>query len=395
MPKNRISAASDSGIVISADAPPLDRHIARLDVLRAVAILLVFCIHYLPSVVGQYELGWSHWWRNPASAQSSLLWLLYPFTLGWSGVSLFFVISGFCIHYSFLKHQNKAGSLGDFSRKFLLKRFWRIYPPYFCALVVCFILFIRHFEFNGPAALHLWLHALMIFNFSPRTFFSINPSFWSLAIEVQFYLLFPVVLYFRNKFGLKNVFWVFVAISLLCRISALYFQDWEKEPAPVVWDFTLILFVDWLLGALLAESYFSGKRLLNVAPKTVFIFGFLAFAFTLNKVAWSALGFTMFSVFYTMIMELYLFSARSCNKLEKSLVPIGLCSYSIYLWHQPLIGRFLNYLNKFGISETHTITLLLLPLVFIGIFVVGYISYRIIELPSIQVGRWLSSKLWR
>ena len=81
---------------------PKTSHLERIDVLRAVAILMVVCFHFLPSVTGQYQLGWNGLWRNVREVQTPLMWFLYTFSLGWSGVSLFFVMSGFCIPYSFL-----------------------------------------------------------------------------------------------------------------------------------------------------------------------------------------------------------------------------------------------------------------------------------------------------
>ena len=180
------------------------RHLERIDVLRAVAILLVVAFHYLPNATGQYELNWQGMWRDGGDGQTRLMWWLYPLSLGWSGVSLFFVISGFCIHYSFLKHA--ASSPGkSFLKQFFWKRFWRIYPPYFIALAVFFCLMLRHHD-AGATAGNFWSHLLLIHNFGLATFDGINPAFWSLAVEMQFYLLFPLVLRLRGKVGIKTRF---------------------------------------------------------------------------------------------------------------------------------------------------------------------------------------------
>jgi peptidoglycan/LPS O-acetylase OafA/YrhL len=365
-------------------------HLERIDVLRAAAILMVVCFHFLPSVTGQYEFGWNGLWRNVKDVQTPLMWFLYPLTLGWSGVSLFFVISGFCIHYSFLKHE--AGSPDNpFLKNFFWKRFWRIYPAYFIALVVIYYLMQRHLE-TRTSPENVLLHLLLIHNFGAATFNGVNPSFWSLAVEMQFYLLFPLVLMLRQRVGMKSAFWFFAATSLACRIAALFLQDWSQQPRQYLWDFTLPLFVDWLLGAWLAEKWLAGQRLLGASPGKTLALGILAVALTWNKITAAFLGFTVFSIWYAMLMELYLFSKKPLNRFEKIIVPVGLCSYSIYLWHQPLLGRVLYWLHKIGLPQTPIANLAVLPVVVLVMIILGFISYKLIELPSIGLGKKLYRK---
>jgi len=370
--------------------PSKSSHLERIDVLRAAAILMVVCFHFLACITGQYEFGWNGFWRNVQDVQTPLMWYLYPLTLGWSGVSLFFVISGFCIHYSFLKHEAKSPGK-PFLKQFFWKRFWRIYPPYFITLAVFFYLIFRHPE-TRPTAGNFWLHLLLVHNFSAGVFNGINPSFWSLAVEMQFYLLFPLVLMLRHKVGIKNTFWFFAAVSLACRITALFLQDWSQPPTQHLWDFTLALFVDWLLGAWLAEKWLAGQRLLGASSGKVLLLGILAVALTWNKITAAFLGFTAFSLWYAALMEWYLFSRNSFGRWEKMLVPVGLCSYSIYLWHQPLLGRALYWLHKFGLPQTPTASLAVLPVVMLAMIIVGFVSYKLVELPGINFGRRLLAK---
>jgi peptidoglycan/LPS O-acetylase OafA/YrhL len=367
--------------------PSQSNHLARIDVLRAIAILLVIGCHFFPYVTGQWDFFWRGLWRNVQDVQTPLTWFLYPLAWGWSGVSLFFVISGFCIHHSFLKHEETGG--GTFLKKFFWKRFWRIYPPYFVALIVFYFLMLRHPETKVTAS-DFWLHVFLLHNFSGTTFLgNINGSFWSLAVEAQFYLLFPLVLLLRRKVGMKKMFWSFAAISLGSRIITLFLQDWSQPPKLCLCDFTLTLFVDWLLGAWLAEKWLTGQRMLGATPGMVLLLGIMAVTFTWNKITAVFLGFTAFSVFYAALMELYLFSKKPFGLWEKCLVPVGLCSYSIYLWHQPLIGRVMYWLHKFGLPQTPTTNLAALPAVVLALIMVGFISYKIIELRSIKLGKML------
>ena len=101
-------------------------HLGFLDVLRGVAILWVFLAHSVGMSYGGTLPQWGPGWtRNFGEAR--LPAVLFPLTYGFAGVAIFFVISGFCIHLSFLR-----GRPGDW-QGFFVRRFFRIYPPYFCS----------------------------------------------------------------------------------------------------------------------------------------------------------------------------------------------------------------------------------------------------------------------
>ena len=104
----------------------------RLDVWRGVAILGVFGFHLLGSIFGGTEtLPFVSGVRDYEAAPHPSFLVLYASTFGWMGVILFFVISGFCVHWSYLRWaqhpENTSRSLGEFTRGFYWRRFWRIH----------------------------------------------------------------------------------------------------------------------------------------------------------------------------------------------------------------------------------------------------------------------------
>src|SRR5580700_9314628 len=103
-------------------------HLPRLDAVRALAILSVFLYHSLGVVFYKDQLDFHGGWLDFRSAPSRLFLACYPLTFGWVGVSLFFVLSGFVIHYSFVGSGRPFRAGG-----FFVRRFWRIYPPYLLA----------------------------------------------------------------------------------------------------------------------------------------------------------------------------------------------------------------------------------------------------------------------
>jgi peptidoglycan/LPS O-acetylase OafA/YrhL len=116
-----------------------------------------------------------------------------PFALfGFVGVHMFFVLSGYLLFRPYAAAMLAGRSLPD-TRNFYLRRMIRIVPPYIISLL-CFVLLREISGTKPPSAWNITAHAMLIFNYFPSLdFFSINGVYWSLAIEIQFYLMLPVV----------------------------------------------------------------------------------------------------------------------------------------------------------------------------------------------------------
>lgn len=150
-------------------------HHAPLDGLRAVAVLLVVGYHWLPGLLPNGLMG-----------------------LGWSGVDLFFVLSGFLITGQLLDERGTPGWYG----RFLMRRALRILPLYYAAL----LLFVAYARLsNDPEAQATLSGMLWFWTYTPNLWFSfagmpgdlgLLNHFWSLGVEEQFYLLWPAVIAF-------------------------------------------------------------------------------------------------------------------------------------------------------------------------------------------------------
>lgn len=171
-----------------------------LDHLRALAILLVFLFHYLS-------------FNHPG-------WMNGVAEVGWTGVDLFFVLSGFLISGQLFGQFKRTGSI-DVSA-FFIKRFFRIIPPYLIVVALYFCVpFFREREALGP----LWKFLTFTHNFGldvvHRGTFS---HAWSLCIEEQFYLTLPFVLLLVHKHksaagsGFKLLFCLLLTLTVVFRL---------------------------------------------------------------------------------------------------------------------------------------------------------------------------------
>jgi peptidoglycan/LPS O-acetylase OafA/YrhL len=170
---------------MTSQKPPIE-HLPALDCLRGLAILAVFGFHSLGASYGYVKLTMLGNWPDWGSTTRSF-YLFYPLTLGWVGVQLFFIVSGFSIHHSTLSRPDRSSA-----GAFVWRRFWRIVPTYLVVLAAL-VLWSGHFQ-----SWQFFSHALLIHDVDPTTFFGINPSFWSLAVEWHIYLLYPLLLSWRQ-----------------------------------------------------------------------------------------------------------------------------------------------------------------------------------------------------
>ncbi len=357
-------------------------HLRRIDVLRGLAILAVVLFHWYGATFGVDHLQWKGMVRDFASAPSRAFWVFYPLSYGWMGVSLFFLISGFCIHASALQ----AGELR--AGRFFWRRFWRICPPYFAWLA--FFAWRSGLSFStAEDRAQILSHVFLFFNFSPAWIFAISGAFWSLAIEVQLYLLYPVLWLMRRRWTMRGALLATFALSVLTRlVAAVFVTDWSKDFSGAVWTFPTMLWFDWALGAYLAEEFLAGRRafprsiLLRIAAVLILVFS------TFWKPG-DAVAFSTSSCALVLLVESYLWHERDEKLWERLLVPLGLCSYSLYLLHYPLIPELLHRIPLAqGMPEPwHSIVVF--PIAFALLFAAAYASYFILERGSNRLGRIL------
>ncbi len=348
--------------------------------LRAGAILLVLLHHYWVAV---QQLPGDRWVDE---GWARMLWA--PWEFGYLGVKLFFVISGFCIHLSFLSWRRQRPAGGPFWKPFLAeffwRRFWRIYPPYLGALLLFYVLQYPQ-PFSFAALRHLGVHALLLNNLSPAFFLNINPSFWSIAVEWQLYLIYPLFLGLALATRVEVAFAITSLVALLFQFVAPHFTA-----SYVVLRSPFAYWFEWGIGALIAEFFVNRRRLFPASPGLVMALGFAAVwahIFTSS----SAAQYLLPTLFFALLMESGLHVQKPLFRLERWLVPLGLCSYSVYLFHQPYLGWVVKRTAPWQESAGAIPVWLLWPLLAFGPLLLGcWLYYRWIERTSITTGR----RLW-
>ena len=188
-----------------------------IDALRGAACLWVLLHHSLE----RYPVasGVAHW---PLRA------LVAVANLGWLGVSIFLVLSGFCLYYPLVRKQNIDAiqlDIGSYAKR----RAWRILPPYYAALIVYLIAIainVARHQTTFSQALSGWkdvpLHVLMLHNLLPSTALSISGPFWSIALEAQLYVLFPLIVALAARRGLNVMLAVLLGVSFVWQLLAYH-----------------------------------------------------------------------------------------------------------------------------------------------------------------------------
>jgi peptidoglycan/LPS O-acetylase OafA/YrhL len=328
-------------------------HLRQLDALRGLAALGVVGYHFRDLLQNGHHGRW-----------------LEPLRFGSWGVTLFFVLSGFVIHYGFLT----SGQPLDYGR-FLWRRFWRIYPAYLVSLAVLVAVgFNRHTSW-GKAVADVVAHLLMLHNFNRSTFFSINAVFWSLAVEWQFYLAFPLLLWLRRRWGMAG------AAGLSIAIAAPFLLDYSvaRPDNVALLYFPLGLWFQWCVGAWAAERFVTGRPPLISDVAAAFVIAAAA-ANEIRPIY--GIGLLAWTVILLWLVE---FAARS--QLPRGagwLVWCGTISYSLYIWHQPAMRLSLRAM------PSHEVLALCLAIG--AAVVVSAASFYWVELPGQQVGRLMGSK---
>jgi peptidoglycan/LPS O-acetylase OafA/YrhL len=303
------------------------------------------------------------------------------FSGGFVGVDIFFVISGFLIT-GILISDLEQGSYSIL--RFYERRARRILPALFFVILCCIPfawlwMIPGQFKSFERSIIAVVIFASNILFWREDNYFAAiaetKPLLhtWSLAVEEQYYLLFPILLALFWKFGRRALLIGIVSISLI----SLALTEWGWRNAPSA-NFYLIPFRAWELFAgsicafIVSGRALAGNNLLSAIGLLLILFSIFLFDGTTPFPSLYALA----PVVGTALIVVYAREGTHVASLlrMKVFVGIGLVSYSAYLWHQPL---FAFARIRLGTTPPEWL-MLLLAFLSLGL---AYFSWRFIEQP--------------
>ena len=342
---------------MASDTPRLP----SLDGMRALCICLVLFAHLIGTAgFPRLPVPWPTFWATLTSL----------------GVRTFFVMSGFLITTILVRELRRTGGVS--LRLFYLRRTLRIFPV--CYVYVIFLIVAQrthlfHLQHND-------LLAIMTFtmNYHRERSWYVG-HVWSLGIEEQFYLLWPLALKVLDEKNLRRACWAVIALAPLIRIGLYRFvpalRDGIGETYPTAAD---ILATGCLL-ALCREQLAASKAYLDFLGSHAFWFVPLAILICAAEPSEGArflFGETIMNFGIALAIDRFTrFPDKLSGKVLNSgpLVALGLASYSVFMWQQP-------FLNRSSLSPVaHFPRSLALALL------AGFVSYRLVERPMIRLRR--------
>ena len=369
--------ASEASPPPDASLPRLGRHIPALDGIRGIAILLVMIYH---GVILSVETSAEDYFLRIARA-------------GWCGVDLFFVLSGFLI--TGILHDAKGGQ--HYFRSFYMRRLVRIFPLYYAVLVLAFYVIPNLFYVNqaikGDQA-WFWLYASNFWYAFRSDHRSVPLDVtWSLAIEEQFYMVWPALMFFLSRRSMMKVCLAMIPLALLSRV-ALVGAGYGKEFAYFLTFCRLDALAVGAFIALAARGPGGVAGLITPARRLLIGSGLILVVIFLIQRNFSefgkpvlTVGFTTLAVFFGSILVMVI-ATPSGSRLHRFLcfpllIVFGKFSYAMYLFHVPVQRNISEHV--FGRGQLKMIT---------GVQLVGQMVFYLITI-SIVVGiAWLSWHLY-
>ncbi len=347
-------AALSMNVGVRSSVTDASASIAQIDGLRGIAVLAVVLYHFFPALGG-----------------------------GFVGVDIFFVVSGFLIGGILWRELRDRGTI-DY-RSFLVRRIRRLAPAYFAmtavsALVAYMVLLPYEFREFGKSLIASVVYLSNVQFFREAGYFDIGSESkvllhtWSLSVEEQFYLVLPALLLVLRKRGhlLVGVLAVLFTASLIACVVT--------TPVSATATFFLFPFRAWelILGVLIAIAWtelgMSGR---NGAWVSWLGLALLSASIAVTRPADPFPGLlALLPTVGTALIILNINDRNSVNRLLawQPLVYVGLISYSLYLWHWPVLTLSSYYRDGFA-GPTESSFWLALS------FAIATASWRFIETP--------------
>jgi len=371
-----------------------EKRIFGLDLMRAVAIIMVVCSHTL-------------WIVPEMRGVTRDLFSLF----GVFGVDVFFVLSGFLIGRILYKMYVSK----DFTFKevtyFWIRRWFRTLPNYYLALVINILIAIY---IGNQLPDELWKYGFFLHNFSSKLpwFF---PESWSLSVEEFAYILGPLLLYlvlfFRKKASRPRLFLqVTLFILLFFMLSKLIYNHEQTIHNMRHWTLNVksivIYRIDTIYYGVLA-AYIS-----IIKPKFWYNMRYVACAFgvltlismnflvplkgwfiTEYPVFWNVWYFLIISLAIACTLPLLSHIKSAPKSIRIPIAYVSILSYAIYIFHYSIIMQLMKYFIPSEPMAGLDLVIYLLVYVLIT-FVVSYLVYRLYEKPATDLRDSLKVRNW-
>jgi len=368
------------------------KHLASLDSLRGIGLILIFGDHFIYPVP-YIEFGWIALWT-------------------------FFVLSGYLITEGLLKMRTLP--LGQYFGRFYLKRAFRILPAFFVFFpiaVALYFIFPRWLAF-GSSLSHYWIN-IATFTFNQYQLRAIAAGgfwfahLWSLSVEEQFYVIWPWLIFFLPMKWLKKVVpaWIILAPVLRLILPSLYGVGQAR--AHIFADSSLLCQADaFAMGGCVAIfrarlPHLSKKLLwiMTIAVIAIGLVNYLAGASAAGSY-WRTLGlptqffgqfnyqyvwgYSVINVWAAALILACLQGTAPAILNFPPLVFVGRISYGAYLFHGPLLGIYFYYLRPIDAFSVRGLVIFLIW--FANVIVVSWLSFRFIEVWFLRFKNTLGGK---
>jgi len=267
------------------------------------------------------------------------------------GVTLFFVLSGFLISYLLLAEKKISGTISI--KKFYSRRILRIWPLYYLLIVISFLL-ITHLAFFGLPKYsdlmpqNFWYTLLLYVFLLPQVALSVFPPvpfaepLWSIGVEEQFYLIWPILTKYVRRFLLLTIL-IIVGALVLKQVAFLIAETSRTQPSLKYWNYVInyLYFTRiecmavggigaWLVfarrGKILKVIYHPAAQLLTYG-----ITAYLLITETFKPIY----NYLVYAICFCLIILNVATNRRSLIKIEnKAFVFLGNISFSIYMFHE-------------------------------------------------------------
>jgi peptidoglycan/LPS O-acetylase OafA/YrhL len=363
------------------------KRLPGVDGLRAVAALWVVLFHIAAFSTAQFP-------QIPG--------LELFLTSGSTGVSLFLLLSGFCLYLPFAGGRASRFRVGEFFRR----RCYRLMPAYYVSLVLALGLAVLSATWlniseltAGDAVRQLVTHVFLVHTLFPDTFYSLNGAFWSLGLEWQLYLALPLLIWITRRVGLTYAVGLAIACNVVYRVGLSYLIktgaiDGQSLLAGSVLPNQLPgRWAEFALGMVAAELYTRGHltRWRYLVPGAwaamvalVPLCLLASKVFDLSHVAYGALFFAL------LCLVIGRDNAVARVLAWRPLVVLGTVSYSLYLVHQPIIQLLSVWLRQTRPDLEPTTVFVVLLLLVPVIVVVAWGLFVTVERRTLTHGQGLT-----